>query len=139
MTTSRRSADYPLGHTDAEHERLIRQAARVAPITERFFREAGIGPGQRVLDLGSGVGDVAMLLARMVGPSGEVVAIERDRNSIGKARARVLEAGFQNVIFKESNVNEIVDEKPFDAAVGRFILMYLPDPVATLRSISQVV
>ena len=73
MTTSHRSADYPLGNTDAEHERLIRQAARVAPITERFFREAGIGLGQRVLDLGSGVGDVAMLAARLVGPSGEVV------------------------------------------------------------------
>jgi ubiquinone/menaquinone biosynthesis C-methylase UbiE len=139
MTKTRRSADYPLGHTDAEHERLIRQAARVAPITERFFREAGIGPGQRILDLGSGVGDVAMLAGRLVGPSGEVVAIERDRNSIAKASARVAEAGFHNVIFKESNVNEILDEEPFDAAVGRFILMYLPDPVATLRSISQVV
>jgi ubiquinone/menaquinone biosynthesis C-methylase UbiE len=139
MTTTPRFANYPLGHTDAEHERLIRQAARVAPITERFFREAGIGPGQRVLDLGSGVGDVAMLVARMVGPSGEVVAIERDRNSIAKASARVSEAGFHNVSFNESTVNEIPHEKAFDAAVGRFILMYLPDPVATLRSISQVV
>jgi ubiquinone/menaquinone biosynthesis C-methylase UbiE len=82
MTKARRSADYPLGNTDAEHERLIRQAARVAPTTERFFREAGIGPGQRVLDIGSGVGDVAMLVARLVGPSGEVVAIERDPKSI---------------------------------------------------------
>jgi ubiquinone/menaquinone biosynthesis C-methylase UbiE len=139
MTTSHHSADYPLGHTDAEHERLIRQAARVAPITERFFREAGIGTGQRVLDLGSGVGDVAMLVARMVGPSGQVVAVERDRNSIAKANARVTESGFHNVSFNESNVNEILDEKPFDAAVGRFILMYLPDPVATLRSVSQIV
>ena len=139
MTTSIRSANYPLGHTDAEHERLIRQAAQVAPITERFFGEAGIRPGQRVLDIGSGVGDVAMLVARMVGPSGEVVAVERDRNSIAKASARVIDAGFHNVSFNESNVNEILDEKPFDAAVGRFILMYLPDPVATLRSISQVV
>jgi ubiquinone/menaquinone biosynthesis C-methylase UbiE len=139
MTKSHRSVDYPLGHTDAEHERLIRQAARVAPITERFFREAGITQGQRVLDLGSGVGDVAMLVARMVGPSGEVVAVERDRNSVAKASARVTDAGFRNVSFNESNVNEILGEKPFDAAVGRFILMYLPDPVATLRSISQVV
>jgi ubiquinone/menaquinone biosynthesis C-methylase UbiE len=134
-----RSADYPLGNTDAEHERLIRQAGRVALMTERFFREAGIGPGQRVLDLGSGVGDVAMLVARLVGSSGEVVAIERDPKSIARASARVAEAGFHNVSFNESNVNEIVDVKPFDAAVGRFILMYLPDPVATLRSISQVV
>jgi ubiquinone/menaquinone biosynthesis C-methylase UbiE len=139
MTTSHRSADYPLGHTDAEHERLIRQAARIVPITERFFREAGIGAGQRVLDIGSGVGDVAMLAARLVGPSGEVVAIERDPKSIAKARARVTEAGFHNVSFNESNVYEILDGKPFDAAVGRFILMYLPDPVAALRSISQLV
>ena len=92
MTMTHRSADYPLGNTDAEHERLIWQAARVAPITERFFREAGIGLGQRVLDLGSGVGDVAMLAARLVGTSGEVVAIERDRKSIAKASARVAEA-----------------------------------------------
>jgi ubiquinone/menaquinone biosynthesis C-methylase UbiE len=139
MTTSIRSTDYPLGNTDAEHERLIRQAKRVAPVTERFFREAGIGPGQRVLDIGSGVGDVAMLAARMVGPSGEVVAIERDPKSITKARARLSEAGFCSVNFSESDVGEIRDEKPFDAAVGRFILMYLPDPVAALRSISQLV
>src|SRR5690349_21816854 len=121
MTTHRGAADYPLGNTEAEHERLIRQAARVAPITERFFREAGIGPGQRVLDLGSGVGDVAMLLARLVGPSGAVVAVERERDAIAKASARVTEAGFHNVSFSESNVNEVMDKEPFDAVVGRFI------------------
>src|SRR6478736_3709813 len=139
MTTIRPSTDYPLGNTDGEHERLIRQAARVAPTTERFFREAGIGPGQRVLDIGSGVGDVAMLVARLVGPSGEVVCIERDPKSIDRARARVAEAGLHNVIFNKSDVGQILDEEPFDAAVGRFILMYLPDPVAALRSISQMV
>jgi len=68
-------SDYALGYTNAEYDRLIRQAARIAPITERLFSEAGIGPGQRVLDLGSGVGDVAMLAARLVGPAGEVVGI----------------------------------------------------------------
>jgi ubiquinone/menaquinone biosynthesis C-methylase UbiE len=139
MTMSRRSASYPLGNTDAEHERLIRQALRVAPTTERFFREAGIGPGQRILDIGSGVGDVAMLVASLVGPSGEVVAIERDAKSVAKARARATEAGFHNVSFSESDVGEIPVGKPFDAAVGRFILMYLPDPVAALRSISKLV
>jgi ubiquinone/menaquinone biosynthesis C-methylase UbiE len=139
MTTSDPFADYPLGNTDAEHERLIRQGALVAPTTERFFREADIGPGQRVLDIGSGVGDVAMLVARLVGSSGEVVGIERDPKSISKARARVTEAGLHNVTFKELDVSNIRDEKPFDAAVGRFILMYLPDPVAALRSISRLV
>jgi hypothetical protein len=59
--TRRCRFDYALGYTSAEHDRLIRQATRIAPITERLFPESGIGPGQRVLDLGSGVGDVAML------------------------------------------------------------------------------
>ena len=88
MTASSPTSDYALGSTDAEHDRLIRQAARLAPLTERLFREAGIGPGQRVLDLGSGVGDVAMLVAGLVGHSGEVVGIERDRRSLDRARAR---------------------------------------------------
>ena len=139
MTASSPTSDYALGNTDAEHERLIWQAARVAPITERLFREARIGPGQRVLDIGSGVGDVAMLAARLVGPSGRVVGIERDPKSIAKARARVAEAGLDNVSFTQSDVSEIPDGEPFDAAVGRFILMFLPDPVATLRSLSRLV
>jgi hypothetical protein len=70
MAEINRTSDYALGSTDAEHEKLIRQSARIAPLTERFFREAGIGPGYRVLDLGSGVGDVAILAAGLVGPSG---------------------------------------------------------------------
>src|SRR6266581_2755789 len=133
------SSDYALGYTNAEHDRLMRQAERIAPITERLFRNAGIGPGQRVLDLGSGVGDVAMLVARIVGPSGEVVGIERDGISVARAKGRVAEAGFLNVSFTQTDVNEIVSDKPFDAAVGRFILMFLPDPVSVLRSVVRLV
>src|SRR5207247_4772524 len=124
MTTIRPSTDYPLGNTDAEHERLIRQAARVAPTTERFFREAGIGLGQRVLDIGSGVGDVAMLVARLVGPMGEVVGVERDVGIMAKARNRVAKAGLHNVTFMESDVGHVVSSEPFDAVVGRLILEF---------------
>jgi ubiquinone/menaquinone biosynthesis C-methylase UbiE len=139
MTANDLPSSYALGSTDSEHERLIRQATRLAPYTERFFREAGIGPGQRVLDLGSGVGDVAMLAARLVGPSGEVVAVERDTRSVARAKARVVEAGVHNVTFTQSDVSQIASTNLFDAVVGRFILMYLPDPVAVLRSLSRLV
>jgi ubiquinone/menaquinone biosynthesis C-methylase UbiE len=139
MTTTNPRSEYALGYTNSEHDRLIRQAARIAPITERLFREAGIGPGQRVLDLGSGVGDVALLAARLVGPSGQVVGIERDASSVARATARAAEAGLRNVSFTQTNVNQIVSDKPFDAAVGRFILMFLPDPVSVLRSLTKLV
>ena len=128
---------YALGYTDAEHEGLIRQAAFLAPKTERFFRAAGIGPGQRVLDLGSGVGDVAVLVARMVGSTGAVLGVERDARSIARAEARVAEAGLRNVRFTQSDVADVADEEPFDAAVGRFIPMFVPDPVDVLRSVAR--
>lgn len=133
------TSEYALGYTNNEHNRLIRQARRIAPVTERLFREAGIGPGQRVLDLGSGVGDVSMLLARIVGPTGEVVGIERDASSIARAKARVAEAELANVEFIQTDVNEFASCKAFDAAVGRFILMFLPDPYAVLRSLLRLV
>jgi SAM-dependent methyltransferase len=128
MTASRPTSPYALGYTNTEHDRLIRQAARIALVTERLFREAGIGPGQRVLDLGSGMGDVAILAARVVGPSGEVMGIERDAISIARANARVAEAGLSNVRFTQTDVNQIVSDKPFDAAVGRFQEVGLPAP-----------
>ena len=133
------TSHYALGSTDAEHERLIRQGVILAPLTERLFREAGIGPGQRVLDLGSGVGDVAMLAARLVGHSGEVVGIERDPRSIARARSRVANAGLDNVSFLEGDVSQPKSAGFFDAAIGRLILQFVPDPVVALHHLAQVV
>ena len=139
MTSNSSTFPYALGSTDAEHDRLIRQAKWLAPYTERFFRNAGISPGQRVLDLGSGVGDVSLVAAQLVGPSGEVVGIERDARSIDRARARAAEAGFRNISFTQSDVSQISNDRLFDAAVGRYILMFLPDPVGVLRSLAQLI
>ena len=88
-----------LRHRFGADTRTIWQAARLAPCTERLFREAGIAAGQRVLDLGSGVGDVAMLVAQLVGPSGQVTGVERDSRSIARAKVRIAEAGLHNVSF----------------------------------------
>ncbi|MBV8082627.1 MAG: class I SAM-dependent methyltransferase [Candidatus Eremiobacteraeota bacterium] len=139
MTPEERPGGYYLGYTDVEAERLIRQAKRLAPVTEHFFREAGIGAGQRVLDVGSGVGDVALLVARLVGPGGSVVGVDRDARSLERARERVHEAGFSNVRFVEVDLAEFSTDERFDAAVGRYVLQFLPDPVKVLRSLSSAV
>jgi ubiquinone/menaquinone biosynthesis C-methylase UbiE len=86
-----------------------------------------------------GVGDVAMLTARLVGPSGEVIGVERDARSVARAKARVAEAGLRNVSFIQSDVNQIQSSKSFDAAVGRLILMFVPDPVSVLSSLVRLV
>src|SRR5262249_3114117 len=136
--SERLGSDYLLGSSDAEHERLIRQATLFAPFTERFFREAGIRSGQCVLDLGSGVGDVAMLVGKLVGPSGTVVGIERDERSLAAARTRAKQAGYENINFIQSDINAISADKSFDAVVGRFTLQFVANPVSVLQSVVRL-
>jgi ubiquinone/menaquinone biosynthesis C-methylase UbiE len=131
------AADYAMGSTDHERMRLMRQGAILRGFLASAFRAAGLAPGMRVLDLGCGVGDVAMLAADLVGPTGSVVGIDRDAASVAWANKRVAEAGYQNIRFQVAEFHEFMDSQPFDALVGRFILMYLPDPAAILRHLSQ--
>jgi len=134
-----RPSAYVLGHTATEHDRLARQAARLAPHTERMLRDAGIRPGLRVLDVGSGVGDVALLAARLVGPSGSVVGVDRDNAALDRARARAADAGFKHVRFVASELGDFDDADGVDAVIGRFVLQFTPDPIPLLRRLVRLV
>ena len=137
MNSSAAITDYLLGGSEREHERLTRQARTLAPYTERFFRDAGIRAGQNVLDVGSGVGDVALLVAALVGKAGQVVGIDRDSTALDKARERAASAHLAHLRFAETELADLRLDGPFDAIVGRFILMFLPDPAATLRALAS--
>jgi SAM-dependent methyltransferase len=127
---------YPLGHSDRELDRLSAQARLVDPITRQFLREAGIVPGMRVLDVGSGAGDVAFLLAEFVGESGEVVGVDRAPGALSVARARAAAASRRNVSFLEGDPAKMAFERDFDAVVGRYVLQFQPDPAAILRALA---
>jgi len=129
--TSKQS-EYVLGHTGREQFRLIRQARVLAPTTEYFFRDAGIVSGMRVLDIGCGMGDVAMLVAQLVGPAGRVVSIDLDQASIETAQRRASTVGFDNTTFYQADISTFTDGEPFDAIVGRLILEFLPDTAAII-------
>ena len=126
---------YLMGHSAEEHERLIQQAGIFAPFTARFLREAGIAPGMRVLDVGCGVGDVSILCAGLVQPRGTVVGVDRDAAAIGRARERAATMGLRDVSFLEADYRELNAMEPFDAVVGRAVLMYAADPAAAIRSL----
>lgn len=127
-----KQADYVLGHTAAEQFRLIRQARFLAPATEHFLRDAGIGSGMRVLDIGCGMGDVTMLAAQLVGPGGRVVSIDLDTASIETAQKRASAVGLNNATFNRGDISTFTDDDPFDAIVGRLVLEFLPDPIAAI-------
>jgi len=125
---------YALGRTQKEYARLSRQSALLDPLTQRLFNDAGIAPGMRVLDLGSGAGDVCMMLARMVGPEGCVIGLDHDPDAVEHARERAAAAGFPNIEFVASGFAEYNPREPVDAIVGRLVLMYQPDPSAALAA-----
>ena len=129
--------EYILGHSGREIRRLMRQAAILRPITERLLRSAGVRPGMRVLDLGCGSGDVTMLAAELVGASGSVVGIDRSPEVIAVARGRARTDGLRHVDFRESSAETFSDPEPFDAVIGRYILIHQADPVALLRAAAQ--
>jgi len=85
---------YALAPSRAEYERLSRQAAFLRGTTEQLFRAAGLEPGMRILEVGSGAGDVALLAAELVGPEGEVVGVDVNGAALEIARGRAQSLGW---------------------------------------------
>ena len=126
---------YVLGHTSRELDRLDAQGLLYRDVTRGALLEAGIESGMRVLDLGSGSGDVAFLAGELVGRDGSVVGIERDAETVASARSRAEARGVENVSFRVQELGARQDDAPFDAVVGRFILMHQAHPSATLTAV----
>jgi SAM-dependent methyltransferase len=129
-------SEYILGHSEREIARLKAQAAELDPITRRFLCEAGIVPGMRVLDVGSGAGDVAFLAAELVGATGEVVGVDLAPAAVEVARSRATSHSLENVAFLEGNPAAMSFDRPFDAVIGRYVLQFQKDPVAVLRNVT---
>lgn len=104
--------------------------------TRRWLSEAGVGPGMRVLDVGTGAGPVALIAARLVGPTGSVVGLDRDGRRLVRARTAAAAAGLDNVTFVEGTVED-AELGAFDAVIGRRVLMHLPDPEGALRTLAE--
>jgi ubiquinone/menaquinone biosynthesis C-methylase UbiE len=139
MSIQPAAPQYVLGRSEVESQRLIKQATFLRPSTERVFRKAGISEGMRVLDVGCGAGDVSFLAAELVGPTGSVAGVDVDPSVLALARQRANERELTCVRFEEQAIDSFTTTEPFDAVVGRFVLMYQADPVATLRHISSLV
>src|SRR5271169_5704339 len=126
---------YVLGHTDRELSRLKAQARMVEPATRQYFREAGIEAGMRVLDVGSGAGDVAFLAAELVGASGQVIGTDKSASAISAASHSARERGLSNVSFREGDPVNLAFDRPFDAVVGRYVLLFQADAAAMVRNV----
>jgi ubiquinone/menaquinone biosynthesis C-methylase UbiE len=107
--------------------------------TRRLLADAGISSGMRILDVGCGSGDVALMAAGFVGPGGSVLGIDRETGPLGLAQDRADELQLTNVTFMRGDMaRPPSDLGPFDAIVGRRVLMYQPDAIEALRALARV-
>jgi SAM-dependent methyltransferase len=123
--------EYVLGSHAQELARLDAQAKRIEPATRLLLRASGIGPDARVLDLGTGLGHVAQLVAELIGSNGSVVGLDQSVDVLEEARRRA--GSDPRLVFTQGDVTSWRDAEPFDVIVGRLLLFHVADPVAVVR------
>jgi 2-polyprenyl-3-methyl-5-hydroxy-6-metoxy-1,4-benzoquinol methylase len=128
---------YLLGHRPDELRRLGLQARLIDHVTRRFLVAAGVAPGMRVLDVGSGAGDVSFLAADLVGDGGSVTGVDRSADAVATATAAAAARAVTNVSFALSDLDALTVAEPFDAIIGRYVLEWLPDPARTLDALAR--
>jgi SAM-dependent methyltransferase len=105
--------------------------------SEAVFPSLPVREGDRVLDVGCGFGDTAIKLARMVGPSGEVVGIDCCDAFLDHARKDVEAQGLNNVRLMRGDAEIALPENQFDFVFSRFGTMFFANPVPGLRNMRK--
>ncbi len=125
-------ANYVLGHSDQELERLGSQGALFSGLTRDLLVRAGLKKGMQVLDVGCGVGDVSLIAADLVSQSGSLKGIDPAAEALAIARMRLDADGKSWVSLSPGTLESLEDCSRFDAVIGRFILIHLANPAEAL-------
>jgi len=108
------------------------------PLNERLVELARVAKGSNVLDVATGIGEPALTAARRAGPEGRVLGVDLAPRMLALARERAREARLSNVEFREMDAEKLaLEPASFDAAVSRWCLMLLMDPLAALHGIRR--
>ena len=96
-------------------------------------------PGERVIDVGSGIGMDAMIAARAVGREGQVIGVDMTPEMLERARAGAKEAGIGNVEFREGLAEQLpVQDGWADLVISNGVINLVPDKLGAYREIARV-
>jgi SAM-dependent methyltransferase len=98
-----------------------------------------VGPGERVLDLGSGAGTDSLVAAQMVGADGSVTGIDMTPQMRAKARSAAVEMGATNVEFVEGEAEHLpFSGASFDVVISNGVIDLIPDKDAVFSELFRV-
>lgn len=129
---------YTIGGGRTEADRLARQGEVMRAGTTSFLARTGLRPGWACLDIGCGTGQITLDLARLSGPEGRVVGIDRDSAALVLARQAAAEEGL-DATFIQADATAPFELGTFDLAFARLLLSHLADPVEALRAMVAAV
>jgi SAM-dependent methyltransferase len=108
------------------------------PLALRMAAAADVGAGERVLDVGCGIGDPTLQVAVLVGPHGRVVGVDLVASALEAARERARALALGHVEFVDADVTTMVlAPATFDVVLGRWSVIYLDDVVGTLARLRE--
>jgi SAM-dependent methyltransferase len=109
-----------------------------APLTERLIAAAAPRPGEHVLDIGCGCGDISLAVAGRTGPSGHVLGADISRPMLDQARARHA-AGGQGAAVEWIEADAMIHafEPTADLLISRFGAMFFADPLAAFVNLRR--
>lgn len=100
-----------------------------------FLDLAAVGPGARVVDLGSGAGMDSFLAAHACGPTGRVIGVDMTRAQLAKATRLAEEAGIGQVEFREGYIEDVpVEDGAADCVISNGVINLSPDKPAVFRA-----
>jgi ubiquinone/menaquinone biosynthesis C-methylase UbiE len=113
--------------------------AQLAGVRATLLAQAGLRPGERVIDIACGTGLVTHGAARAVGPGGSVVGVDLSGEMVAAAAQRAQGQGVPNVNFARMDAERLeCADAGFDVALCALGLMYLPEPERALREMRRV-
>jgi ubiquinone/menaquinone biosynthesis C-methylase UbiE len=105
--------------------------------SEAIFPTLRVRPGDKVVDVGCGFGDTAIKLAKLVGPTGSVLAIDCCDGFLEFGRQDAKAADIGNITFLEEDVQTYPFEPIHDFCFSRFGTQFFENPVAGLRNMRK--